>query len=262
MWQSSGNNIIRCLLLFGMGFSAAAFAQRYPSGSEMAKVAGGSFIPLYSKDIQAVEVKGFEMDIYPVTNADFLEFVRKNPDWARSSVKRLFADSNYLRHWKDDLTIDPVTALSPVVNVSWFAAKEYCECRGKRLPEVAEWEVAARASSTRADAGNDPAFYKYVLGWLTKPTPSVLPPVGSTFRNFFGIYDLHGLVWEWTWDFNSALTTGESRGNGSLDNAMFCGGGSFGAKDMTNYASFMRFAMRSSVKAKYCVPNMGFRCVK
>ena len=36
----------------------------------------------------------------------------------------------------------------------------------------------------------------------------------------------------------------------------------FGSKDLNNYASFMRFAMRSSVKAKYSVQNLGFRCVK
>ena len=90
----------------------------------------------------------------------------------------------------------------------------------------------------------------------------MLPKVGSTFKNYFGVWDLHGLVWEWTFDFNSALTTGESRGDSGLDNTFFCGGGSFASKDINNYAAFMRFASRASVKAKYGVPNLGFRCVK
>ena len=73
---------------------------------------------------------------------------------------------------------------------------------------------------------------------------------------------MHGLVWEWTYDFNSALTTGESRGNASLDNTFFCGGGSYSSKDLTNYVAFLRYALRSSLKANYTVQNLGFRCVK
>ncbi|HRY99684.1 MAG TPA: formylglycine-generating enzyme family protein [Bacteroidales bacterium] len=240
----------------------AAHGQQRPGARQMVRVQGGAYLPLYSGKTGKTEVKAFEMDIFPVTNADFLRFVQDYPEWSRSRIKPLFADSNYLRHWQGDLAFDPAIARSPVVNISWFAAKKYCECQGKRLPETAEWEVAAKASQTQADAGSDPAYYQYVLNWLTKPSPAVLPRVGSTFRNYFGVYDLHGLVWEWTWDFNSALSTGESRGNASLDNTLFCGGGALGSGNMTNYASFMRFAMRSSMKAKYCVPNLGFRCVK
>ncbi|MBE0642311.1 MAG: formylglycine-generating enzyme family protein, partial [Bacteroidales bacterium] len=164
----------------------------------MVSISGGSYLPMYSSDALSMEVLPFEMDVYPVTNADFLSFVRAYPEWGRSKVKGLFADSNYLMQWGSDHSFDPAIANSPVVNVSWFAAKKYCECLGKRLPETAEWEVAARASQSRADASRDPAFYQYILNWLTKPSPSRLPSVGSTFKNYFGVYDLHGLVWEWT----------------------------------------------------------------
>jgi formylglycine-generating enzyme required for sulfatase activity len=73
---------------------------------------------------------------------------------------------------------------------------------------------------------------------------------------------MHGLVWEWNYDFNSALTTGESRGSANSDNTLFCGGGSLQANDKNDYAAFLRFALRSSLKAKYTVSNVGFRCVK
>ena len=242
--------------------AVAGFCQQKTVPPSMALISGGNYIPMYSKEAQKITVSSFYMDVYPVTNADYLAFVKSHPDWKKSSVKRIFADSNYLKQWDSDVLFDKNIAGSPVVNISWFAAKKYCECQGKRLPETAEWEVAARASKTKADASNDPGFNQWVLNWLTKPTAAILPPVGSTFKNYYGIYDLHGLVWEWTYDFNSALTTGESRGNSSLDNSLFCGGGSFASKDISNYASFMRFAMRSSVKAKYSVANLGFRCVK
>jgi formylglycine-generating enzyme required for sulfatase activity len=228
----------------------------------MVMVKGGTYLPLYSTNVQKTEVKTFYMDIYPVTNSEFLAFVKTNPEWKKSKVKSIFADSNYLKQWNTDFTFNKNISNSPVVNVSWFAAKKYCECQGKRLPETAEWELAARASETKADASQDQGFNQWVLNWVTKPNPATLPFVGSTFKNYYGVYDLHGLVWEWTYDFNSALTSGESRGNSNLDNTLFCGGGSFASKDINNYASFMRFAMRSSVKAKYCVANLGFRCVK
>jgi len=238
------------------------YCQSIPATHSMALIKGDFYLPLYSKDVQKIKVSGFYMDVYPVTNYDFLSFIEKNKKWKRSKIKSLFADSNYLRQWKSDTTFNQNIGNSPVVNISWFAAKNYCECQRKRLPTTAEWELAARASETTADASKDPSFNQWILNWVSKPATAILPPVGSTFKNYFGVYDLHGLVWEWTYDFNSALTTGESRGNGSLDNSLFCGGGSFASKDINNYASFMRFAMRSSVKAKYCVPNMGFRCVK
>ena len=227
-----------------------------------AKIAAGTYLPLYSLDSQRVSVKSFSIDIYPVTNADYLLFVNKYPEWKRSRVKSIFTDSNYLQQWLNDSTFDKSISNSPVVNISWFAAKKYCQCQGDRLPSVAEWELVAKASETSADASKDKQFNQWVLNWVSKPQPKVLPNVGTTFKNYYGVYDIHGLVWEWTYDFNSALTTGESRGNSSLDNTFFCGGGSFASKDINNYASFMRYAMRSSVKANYSVPNIGFRCVK
>ena len=257
------NRIMRLVLLILSLINAfAAICQNKSAVQSMVYIKGGSYLPLYSKNVGQIEVKSFYMDVYAVTNTDFLAFVKANPEWRKSKVKSIFADSSYLKQWDSELSFNKNIANSPVVNVSWFAAKKYCECQGKRLPETAEWEQAAKASETKADASKDAGFNQWVLNWVTKPNPALLPAVGSTFKNFYGVYDMHGLVWEWTYDFNNALTTGESRGNSSLDNTLFCGGGSFASKDINNYASFMRFAMRSSVKAKYCVANLGFRCVK
>lgn len=263
MWPKRENSKMKAfILLMSFLYSVSGICQEKSSSTPMAKIKSGTYIPLYSPNAEKTDVKSFEMDVFPVTNSDFLAFVKQNAEWRKSKVKSIFADSNYLKQWESDLSFNKNIANSPVVNVSWFAAKKYCECQGKRLPETAEWELAAKASETKADASKDPQFNQWVLNWVTKPNPPVLPAVGSTFRNFYGVYDMHGLVWEWTYDFNSALTTGESRGNSSPDNTLFCGGGSFSANDVTNYASFMRFALRSSVKARYGVANLGFRCVK
>lgn len=251
------------VIIFFCLFLSSAYSQSFrKNNNKTVPIQGGFYVPLYSLDSQKVFVKNFSMDVYPVTNEDYLVFVKKHPEWKKSKVKQLFADSNYLYHWKNDTTFSANVSNSPVVDVSWFASKKYCECQGKRLPTTAEWELAARASTTKIDASKDTLFNQWILNWVSKPNPALLPNVGSTFRNYYGVYDMHGLVWEWTYDFNSALTTGESRGNSGLDNTLFCGGGSFASKDVNNYASFMRFATRSSLKAKYCVKNVGFRCVQ
>ena len=68
------------------------------------------------------------------------------------------------------------------------------------------------------------------------------------------------MIWEWTSDFNSAIVTGDARSDTGLERQLFCGAGSLGAKDPSNYPAFMRFGFRSSLKAGYAIHNLGFRC--
>lgn len=252
------------LLFFLLSIAHFSQAQKeIPTG--MQPVKGGTFVPLYGADSVAVNVNDFFIDQYPVTNQDYLAFVKEYPQWRKSAVKKIFADAGYLKYWVADMDIGPQAEKiknSPVVNVSWFAAKAYCECQGKRLPKVEEWEYAALASETKANASRDAAFYQRSLDWYSKPNPKYLPPVDSSFRNYYGLYGMIGLVWEWTLDFNSALLVGESRANSGLDRQLFCGAGASGAKDMENYVAFMRYAFRSSLKANYTVANLGFRCAR
>jgi formylglycine-generating enzyme len=228
----------------------------------MARIPGGSYRPAFraEADAKKIPVKTFALDILPVTNGDFLEFVRANPRWRRSQVKRIFADESYLRNWTDDL--QPGTNAPPgvpVTFVSWFAAKAFAEWKGKRLPTFAEWEYAAAASPTRPDGENDPEFKRQVFTWYSSPSAQ-LPAVGTGGKNFWGLHDLHGLVWEWVLDFNTAMVTGDARGDTGLDRQLFCGAGAQNAKDRGDFPAFMRFGFRSSLKADYTVHNLGFRC--
>src|SRR5690606_41366281 len=124
--------ISRLVIVIALMIQGTAYCQ---SGS-MVKITGGEFLPLYGTQ-DDVKIDDYLMDVYPVTNGQFLEFVKKNPQWKKSEVKKLFADDNYLREWVDSETLPSnLKTNSPVTNVSWYAAKNYCECQGKRLPTV------------------------------------------------------------------------------------------------------------------------------
>lgn len=228
----------------------------------MVVIKGGVFIPLYGIDSTAVEVNDFLMDIYPVSNSEYTAFLQKYPEWNRNNIKRIFADKNYLSLWENENTLgDHGNPDSPVTNISWFAAKKYCECLGKRLPTVDEWEYTAMADEHTPDARKNKNYNQYILKWYETPK-SFNNTIGSTFKNYWGVYDLHGLVWEWTLDFNSVLISGESRKDFDKDSNLFCGSAAVGSSDLMNYAAFMRHAFRGSMKANYSVRNLGFRCVK
>jgi sulfatase modifying factor 1 len=210
------------------------------------------------KTVASVAVAAFLLDRRPVTNGEFLDFLRRHPEWQRSKVKPLFADQHYLEHWQDDLTL-PHAARSdqPVTNVSWFSATAYCEAHGKGLPSTDQWEYAL------ADQGRDAeGLRNRILAWYSTPNHSDLPNVESLTANGFGVRGLTGAVWEWTEDFNSAMSGPELREAGVKNKDLFCGGASISAKDATDYAAFMRFSMRVSLKARYATDNLGFRCAK
>ena len=121
----------------------------------------------------------------------------------------------------------------------------------------------AAASESKADASKDPVFLRKILEWYSQPgEANALGKIGGRAKNVYGLHDLHGLIWEWTYDFNSSLVTGEGRTDGSLNRELFCGSGAMAGGNKENYAAFMRFAFRSSLKGASTTWNLGFRCVR
>ena len=223
---------------------------------EMANIPGGSYRPLYlKKDTPLISVKPFQIDKTPVTNAEFAQFVKANPKWQRGNVSVKQAESNYLKQW-DKNGPKAADVNKPVTNVSWFAAHAYCAAQGKRLPTNDEWEFVGLASELQANGSNEPSYNRTILSWYENGSKG-LKNIRQNKPNFYGVYDMHGLIWEWTSDFNSSQIT-----SGTLKAADFCGSGAVNSSDPSNYAAFLRYGIRTSLQPNFVLHNMGFRCAK
>lgn len=226
----------------------------------MAEIEGGTVELLFPiEGEEATPIAAFRMDRYPVTNREFLDFVTANPSWARSSVPEVFATVGYLAGWQSDFHIGDLNPEAPVTNVSWFAAAAYCEARGDRLPTEAEWEYVGKAGQLSPNGTLEPGYNERVLT-LTASRSSTPGPVGQSDPNYFGVYDMHGSVWEWVFDIGAGMATGDSRSEGDRRLQLVCGGGSAGASDKSDYAAFLRYAFRNGLEGNYSNGSLGFRC--
>jgi formylglycine-generating enzyme required for sulfatase activity len=165
----------------------------------------------YSEEqpLHNVYLDAYAIDKYEVTNAQYAEFLNAEGNQEEGGNTWLDADDSDVRiHesggvWQADAGYED----HPVVEVTWYGARAYCEWQGKRLPTEAEWEKAARgASDTRMYPwGNeDPDcsrlnYYDSTEGRCVGDTA----PVGSypSGASPYGALDMAGNVWEWVNDW-------------------------------------------------------------
>jgi formylglycine-generating enzyme required for sulfatase activity len=144
----------------------------------------------------------FYLGVFPVTQDEYERVTKLNPSQGE------------------------INARCPVNSVSWYDAVAFCNTlsisehrdpyydvhgeqvailggKGYRLPTEAEWEYACRADTlTNWSFGNLEASLKE-FAWFVENSEGTMQLVGKRRPNPWGLYDMHGNVWEWCWDWNS-----------------------------------------------------------
>ena len=235
-----------------------------PAAAEYVVIPSGKIASVLANDADTgpASIPTFALRATPVTNGEYLAFVKTNRVWQRGRAPASFADGTYLHTWRGAAQLGAgMSADQPVTNVSWFAAEAFCENEGGRLPTWIEWEYVAAADEKVSDARSNPAWRARILSWYSQSSSAPTPTVGGT-ANIFGVRDMHGLAWEWVDDFNALLVSADSRNQGDPDKLQFCGAGAISLKDRDNYAVLMRIALLSSLSATSTTNNLGFRCAR
>jgi Uncharacterized conserved protein len=225
-------------------------------------VPGGMFRSAvrFEDDRQMLPVAAFQLMERPVSNAQFAAFLARQPQWRRDRIPALFSSPGYLGHWESaDAPGARLEADAPVVHVNWYAADAFCRDAGGRLPDFIEWEYAAAADATRADARHD---RQWRLRQANDGTPHAPDAVPDAPANVHGLRGMHGAYWEWTGDATSLLGDGDRRGQDDGNALQYCGASAMAFNDPADYGVVKRFVLLSALTPSATLGNLGFRCAR
>ena len=194
------------------------------------------------KPARTLKMSTFSLGKYEVTQAEWVAMMGSNP--SENEGERF-----------------------PVDHVSWEMAQSFVEKLSKitgkkyRLPSEAEWEYAARAGSTHEYYDSDDVNSLDQYAWFKGNSDMEVHPVGKKKPNRFGLYDMHGNVWEWTqdcWnpDYQGAPATQAAWEQGNCESRVNRGGSWF------NVARMLRSAFRSRFSIELKSPYFGLRVAR
>lgn len=195
----------------------------------MVLVPSGTFVSGVAKSVK--ETKAFWMDLFPVTNAEYLRFVTSTG--YRSP-----------KFWTEGRLREPE---APVVGISWYDAFKYAAFAGKSLATKDQWEKAARGKAGRLYPWGDELDEARACCGKEDGTDAI-EPIGKHPENVseYGLRDMVGNVWQWT----------ESPDPADPEQRVICGG------SWCDPPSFLRCDEHLSAYPKDKFDNIGFRCVR
>lgn len=264
-------------LPFGLAVSIALFGSGLPKGLQ-ARVAisgaeSGVFAPLELRPNDNIDI---DMVVIPAGS-----FTMGWEKYSDERPRHMVYIRSFLmgktevtqKQWQDVMGNNPsrFTACGPecpVENVSWVDIQQFIAKLNQktdqtyRLPTEAEWEYAARAGTTTEwSFGNDESKLGN-YAWHDRNSGNITQPVGRKLPNPFGLFDMHGNVWEWTQDcwhdnYSGAPSDGSAWTTACSGNSRVLRGGSW---------DFTSAGLRSSFRFKhtpgYQSGSHGFRLAR
>ncbi|MBI5367826.1 MAG: SUMF1/EgtB/PvdO family nonheme iron enzyme [Planctomycetes bacterium] len=137
------------------------------------------------RPMHRVHLSAFWMGKFAITNEEYGRFLQANPG-VEAPV-----------HWTNSRFNGP---RQPVVGVEWAPALAYCTWAGMSLPTEAQWEYACRAGSSSRWCFGDSPEHIGEHAWYGLNSGERTHPVGEKQPNVWGLFDVHGNVWEWCAD--------------------------------------------------------------
>ena len=236
----------------------------------MRLIPGGFFImgsndgPDDEKPKHTLEIRSFFIDVLPVSNADFAQFLNHQGlqnKRGESFYDYLDGDARIHRmnsQWQADLGY----ASHPVNEVTWVGARDYCAWLNKRLPTEAEWEKAARGTDGRkypwGNAAPNARLALYGAPYNSSAAVDAFPDGASP----FGILDMAGNQWEWVSSLYRPYPYKEDDGRENLDSQAVRstrGGGHDSSAEEISTTQRGRLLSRNPKAGHH---NIGFRCAR
>jgi formylglycine-generating enzyme required for sulfatase activity len=159
--------------------------------------------------------RDYHLGMHEVTQAQYKQIMGKNPSHFQG-------DRVAERHPETRRVVKDVdSANHPVEQVSWSDAVEFCQRlsalpeekkagRVYRLPTEAEWEYACRAGSQMAYSFGSDEKSLVNIGWYNSNSKGITHAVGLKKANAWGLYDMHGNVFEWCADWYGEYPKGSA----------------------------------------------------
>jgi formylglycine-generating enzyme required for sulfatase activity len=202
--------------------------------------------------------QGFYLSATEVTQAQYELVMGSNPSNFKGVDRPVEKVS-----WRDAVQycnkLSAREGLSPAYLISGTSVTWDARSNGYRLPTEAEWEYACRAGTTTAYCTGGSEADLARAGWYSGNAGSETHPVGKKLPNAWGLYDMHGNVWEWCWDWYGEYGSGTQRDpQGAADGSYRVFRGGFWSYDAGRCRSaFRNWDIPSS--ADY---NLGFRVAR
>ncbi len=235
------------------------------SGLKMVNVPAGRFVMgthraddpwlVNCRPVLLMDVKSFQLSATEITQALYQQVTGRNPSLMQGDETRPVEQVSWYDAIKFCNMLSEKSGLEPCYDLE----NESCDCTksGFRLPSEREWEYACRAGTTSSFSTGNTKRCIMRTGWFGDNSEGSTHPVARKRPNSWGLYDMHGNVWEWCDNLFKSYDPGLKRvANKLIPSRVIRGGG------WHSPSSHCTSAYRHRGRPDFCLSMVGFRVAR